>query len=107
MDKKRSLGGLSGNVAPFLVAIIPLHEQVDAKSALEMLKTCDPDAICNVSASGTTYITYGFFHICNIQKSLFAFQLKIFLLLSTEYRVLSNDLLLFCHQSALGTNWQR
>lgn len=57
MDKKRLLGGISANIAPFLVAIVPLHAQIDARSALEVLKTCDPEAICNVGASGVTYIT--------------------------------------------------
>lgn len=55
MDKKRSLGGTS--FAPFLVAIIPLNEQIDPQSALSILKVCDPDAIVSTSPSGTTHIT--------------------------------------------------
>lgn len=55
MDKKRSLGGAS--FAPFLVAIIPLNEQIDPQSALSILKSCDPEAIVSTSPSGTTHIT--------------------------------------------------
>lgn len=58
MDKKRSLGGTS--FAPFLVAVIPLNEQIDPQSALSILKACDPDAIVSTSPSGTTHITYVF-----------------------------------------------
>lgn len=56
MDMKRSLGGASQ--APFLIAIVPLNNQIDPKSALAMLKSADPDAIVNESRSGTTHITY-------------------------------------------------
>lgn len=55
MDKKRSLGGTS--FAPFLVGLIPLNEQIDPKSALSILKACDPDAIVSTSPSGVTHIT--------------------------------------------------
>lgn len=61
MDKKRSLGGAT--FAPFLVAIIPLHDQIDAQSALSILKTCDPDAVASVSATGITHITYDSYYI--------------------------------------------
>lgn len=53
MDKKRELG----RTAPFLIGIIPLHEQIDPQSALAILKTCDPNAIVSVSATGATHIT--------------------------------------------------
>lgn len=56
MDKKRSLGGTS--FAPFLVALIPLNEQIDPQSALSILKVCDPDAVVSTSPTGTTHITY-------------------------------------------------
>lgn len=56
MDRKRSLGGAS--YAPFLVALIPLNEQIDPQSALSILKACDPEAIVTTSPSGTTHITY-------------------------------------------------
>ncbi|XP_031632589.1 pre-rRNA-processing protein TSR1 homolog [Contarinia nasturtii] len=55
MDKKRSLGGSS--FAPFLIALIPLNEQIDPQSALSILKVCDPDAIVSTSPTGTTHIT--------------------------------------------------
>lgn len=55
MDKKRSLGGI--NFAPFLIALIRLNEQIDAKSAIEILKSADPDAIVTVSSTGTTHVT--------------------------------------------------
>lgn len=58
MDKKRSLGGTS--FAPFLIALIPLNEQIDPQSALNILKTCDPDAIASTSPTGVTHITYVF-----------------------------------------------
>lgn len=56
MDKKRSLGGTS--FAPFLIALIPLNEQIDPQSALSILKSCDPDAIVTTSPTGVTHITY-------------------------------------------------
>lgn len=55
MDKKRSLGGNA--FAPFLVCILPLNEQIDSQSALEILKNSDPNAIVNTSPSGATHIT--------------------------------------------------
>lgn len=58
MDKKRSLGGNS--FAPFLIALIPLNEQIDPQSALSILKACDPNAIVTTSPTGTTHVTYVF-----------------------------------------------
>lgn len=55
MDRKRSLGGNA--CAPFLIGIIPLHDQIDPQSALSILKSCDPDAIISESATGVTHIT--------------------------------------------------
>lgn len=55
MDRKRSLGGTA--TAPFLVAIIPLNEQIDPQSALSILKACDPEAIVTTSASGAIHVT--------------------------------------------------
>lgn len=53
MDKKRLLG----RTAPFLVGIIPLHEQIDPQSALAILKSCDPNSVVSVNATGATHIT--------------------------------------------------
>lgn len=55
MDKKRLLGTIS--YAPFLISIIPLNEQIDPRSAIEILKVADPDAVVHVSATGATHIT--------------------------------------------------
>lgn len=55
MDRKRLLGGNAST--PFLIAIVPLHEQIDAQSALAILKSCDPNAIIGESATGVTHIT--------------------------------------------------
>lgn len=55
MDRKRSLGSTS--FAPFLVALIPLNEQIDPQSALSILKACDPESIVTTSSTGTTHIT--------------------------------------------------
>lgn len=55
MANKRQLGG--GTTAPFLVCILPLHSQIDPKSALTILESCDEEAIVNKSLAGITYIT--------------------------------------------------
>lgn len=68
MDKKRLLGGAAS--APFLVAIIPLNEQIDTQSALSILKACDPDAIVSTSPSGTIHVTYEFDMQYNSERSL-------------------------------------
>lgn len=58
MEKKRQLGSVSGIAAPFLVCIVPLHSQIDPKSALSIFENCDDQAIVNKSeSSGVTYIT--------------------------------------------------
>lgn len=57
MAKKRSVGGIQSDVAPFLVCLLPLNEQLDPLSALEILKTCDPDIVIKQSASGATHVT--------------------------------------------------
>lgn len=53
--KKRSLGGES--TAPFLVCVLPLHTEVDPKSALAILENCDPTASVHHSPSGVLHIT--------------------------------------------------
>lgn len=55
MAKKRSLGG--NDTAPFLVCILPLNEQVDARSALSILENCDPTIVVARSPSGVTHLT--------------------------------------------------
>lgn len=55
LAQKRQLGGQ--NTAPFLVCILPLHSQIDARSALAILENADPEAIVDKSLSGVTYIT--------------------------------------------------
>lgn len=51
---KRQLGGQ--NTAPFLVCILPMHLQVDPRSALSILECCDEEAVVERTASGVTYI---------------------------------------------------
>lgn len=52
--KKRALGGQS--TAPFLVCLLPLHADVDPRSALTIFETCDPSAVVHRSPSGVTHI---------------------------------------------------
>lgn len=52
--KKRSLGGQS--TAPFLVCLLPLHADVDPRSALTIFEACDPSAVVHRSLSGVTHI---------------------------------------------------
>lgn len=54
MQKKRQLGGQS--TAPFLVCLLPLHTDVDPRSALNVFTTCDPSAQVHTSPSGVTHI---------------------------------------------------
>lgn len=58
INKKRFHGAI--NCSPFLITIIPLNEQIDPRSAIEILKVADPDAIVNISPTGATHITYVF-----------------------------------------------
>ncbi|XP_013117052.2 pre-rRNA-processing protein TSR1 homolog [Stomoxys calcitrans] len=51
---KRQLGGQ--NTAPFLVCILPMHLQVDPRSALAILESCDEEAVVERTPSGVTYI---------------------------------------------------
>ncbi|XP_065362551.1 pre-rRNA-processing protein TSR1 homolog [Calliphora vicina] len=51
---KRQLGG--HNTAPFLVCLLPMHLQVDPRSALSILECCDEEAVVERTASGVTYI---------------------------------------------------
>ncbi|XP_023307785.2 pre-rRNA-processing protein TSR1 homolog [Lucilia cuprina] len=51
---KRQLGGQ--NTAPFLVCLLPMHLQVDPRSALSILENCDEEAVVERTASGVTYI---------------------------------------------------
>ncbi|KAL1498358.1 hypothetical protein ABEB36_009170 [Hypothenemus hampei] len=52
--KKRSLGGLE--LAPFLVAVIPLHREFDPTTALSILMQCDEEASVKTSPSGVKHI---------------------------------------------------
>ncbi|EDV39958.1 uncharacterized protein Dana_GF10278 [Drosophila ananassae] len=54
LEQKRKLGGQ--NTAPFLVCVLPMHEQIDPKSALEILQSCDSDLVVENSPSGIVYI---------------------------------------------------
>ncbi|XP_037935947.1 pre-rRNA-processing protein TSR1 homolog [Teleopsis dalmanni] len=51
---KRQLGGQ--NTAPFLVCILPMHKQIDPRSALAILENCDEEAVVDRSLAGVTYI---------------------------------------------------
>ncbi|XP_030373387.1 pre-rRNA-processing protein TSR1 homolog [Scaptodrosophila lebanonensis] len=52
--EKRKLGGQ--NTAPFLVCLLPLHEQIDPRSALAILESCDSELLVENSPNGTVYI---------------------------------------------------
>lgn len=54
LARKRSLGGQS--TAPFLVCLLPLHADIDPRSALTVFETCDDEAIVHKSPSGVTHI---------------------------------------------------
>lgn len=54
LSKKRSLGGL--DAAPFLVCVLPLHEQFDPQFTVQLLSECDPEIICNKSTAGVTHL---------------------------------------------------
>jgi len=54
LEQKRKLGGQ--NTAPFLVCLLPMHEQIDPMSALEILKSCDSELVVENSPSGIVYI---------------------------------------------------
>ncbi|KAL9908240.1 tsr1 ribosome assembly factor [Glossina fuscipes fuscipes] len=51
---KRQLGGQ--NTAPFLVCILPMHLQIDPKSALTILGNCDEEALVERTSTGVTYV---------------------------------------------------
>ncbi|XP_069674603.1 pre-rRNA-processing protein TSR1 homolog isoform X2 [Periplaneta americana] len=53
--KKRSLGGAS--TAPFLIAIVPLCDDVDPLGALEFLKQGDEEAVVTQSSGGNVHIS--------------------------------------------------
>lgn len=54
LQKKRQLGGQ--NTAPFLVCLLPMHEQIDANSALAILESCDSEIVVDKSANGIVYV---------------------------------------------------
>ncbi|XP_077541698.1 tsr1 ribosome assembly factor isoform X2 [Haemaphysalis longicornis] len=54
-ERKRSLGG--AGVPPFLTAIIPLHKNEDAVKFLELVKSCDDDAVITESSQGYCHIS--------------------------------------------------
>nr|XP_016934319.1 pre-rRNA-processing protein TSR1 homolog [Drosophila suzukii] len=54
LEQKRKLGGQ--NTAPFLVCLLPMHEQIDPKSALAILQSCDSELVVENSPSGIVYM---------------------------------------------------
>lgn len=54
--KKRSIGSL--DYAPFLVCLLPLHQQMDANKVLSLLCQCDEEIVCNKSTAGVTHIRF-------------------------------------------------
>ncbi|KAH7947154.1 hypothetical protein HPB52_007758 [Rhipicephalus sanguineus] len=54
-ERKRSLGG--SGVPPFLTAIIPLHAKEDPAKFLELVKSCDEDAVITESSQGYCHIS--------------------------------------------------
>ncbi|XP_068153336.1 pre-rRNA-processing protein TSR1 homolog [Drosophila tropicalis] len=54
LEEKRKLGGQ--NTAPHLVCLLPMHGQIDANSALNILMGCDSELVVENSPSGITYI---------------------------------------------------
>lgn len=54
-NKKSKLGTLKG--APFLVAIVPLNLDIDSKSVISSLCSCDEENIVTYSKSGVTHIS--------------------------------------------------
>ncbi|CAK1552832.1 unnamed protein product [Leptosia nina] len=54
LAKKRALGGQRN--PPFLVCVVPLNRQLDAQSALVILKTCSEGAIVSQSENGFLHI---------------------------------------------------
>jgi len=56
LEKKRNLGG--HNTPPFLVVVLPLSSDVDCKSVLDVLATCDDDVtVDRCATSGTLHIS--------------------------------------------------
>nr|XP_017010616.2 pre-rRNA-processing protein TSR1 homolog [Drosophila takahashii] len=54
LEQKRKLGGQ--NTAPFLVCLLPMHEQIDPRSALAILQSCDSELVVENSPSGIVYM---------------------------------------------------
>ncbi|XP_075552207.1 tsr1 ribosome assembly factor [Dermacentor variabilis] len=54
-ERKRSLGG--SGVPPFLTAIIPLHANEDPAKFLELVKSCDEEAVISESSQGYCHIS--------------------------------------------------
>ncbi|CAD7004634.1 pre-rRNA-processing protein TSR1 homolog [Ceratitis capitata] len=52
--EKLQLG--SQNTAPFMVCILPMHCQIDPRSALAILENCDEEAVIQKTETGVTYI---------------------------------------------------
>ncbi|XP_053953037.1 pre-rRNA-processing protein TSR1 homolog [Anastrepha ludens] len=44
------------NSPPFMVCILPMHQQIDARSALAILESCDEQAVVQRTETGVTYI---------------------------------------------------
>ncbi|KAK7067020.1 ribosome biogenesis protein tsr1 [Halocaridina rubra] len=63
--RKRSLG-TSGS-PPFLVTVIPLSPNINPRTTLRTLTTCDPTAVTTISPQGITHIS------CSRFKQRFAF----------------------------------
>lgn len=54
LAKKRALGGTRN--PPFLVCVVPLHAQLDVKTALAILKNCSEGAVVTESPNGILHI---------------------------------------------------
>ncbi|KAL3283543.1 hypothetical protein HHI36_006682 [Cryptolaemus montrouzieri] len=54
LNKKRQIGGL--DIAPFLVCILPLNQEHDPNTVLNLFSQCDPEAVVNKSPQGTTHV---------------------------------------------------
>lgn len=54
LSKKRSIGGASNS--PFLICVLPLHQMMDATTTLNVIMSCDPEAIVTKSQTGVTHV---------------------------------------------------
>lgn len=54
--KKRNLSGAAA--PPILIALVPLHQNIDLDKVLNLLISADDQAIVRTSSCGTTHIRY-------------------------------------------------